>query len=337
MLQSAEKEPSLFPIIVSGKYGYINEWGEVVVQPVFDVAKRFSEGLARVKLNEKWGFIDQFGEIVIEPAHDLKESNDNRRNLDFHEGRAAFSVPQPGKLTRKWGCIDSSGEVVIPPVWDHVSEFSEGIALAGKRIRLTEGLTIIDTSEGFYINRDGEVLDFPIVGDLFSEGLATFRTSDGGERENIASRDKDLTGYIDRSGKIAIQPMKRVCEPFYEGFARVRVYNMDEWGFIDKSGNLICEMKYKNVGDFHEGLARVLVEDWEADIETWGFIDGVGDLVIPPSFANVGNFSNGVSAASICVEISENESMFNAIKCGYIDRHGDWIIEPRFNIICGDF
>lgn len=151
------------------------------------------------------------------------------------------------------------------------------------------------------------------------------------------SRDRDLTGYIDRSGQIAIQPVKRVCERFYEGFARVRVYNMDEWGFIDKSGNLICEMKYKNVGDFHEDLARVLVEDWDEDIETWGFIDEVGDLVIPPSFANVGNFSNGVAAASICIEVSPNESMFNAIKCGYIDRQGEWIIEPRFNIICGDF
>jgi hypothetical protein len=181
------------------------------------------------------------------------------------------------------------------------------------------------------------VLDFPIVGDLFSEGLATFRTGEGSERENAASRDKDLTGYIDRSGKVAIEPERRVCERFYEGSARVRVYDMDEWGFIDKSGNLICEVKYKNVGDFHEGLARVLVEDWDEDIEMWGFIDEVGDVVIPPSFANVGNFSNGVAAASICVEISENESMFNAIKCGYIDRRGEWIIEPRFNIICGDF
>ena len=337
MLQSAEKELSLFPIIVSGKYGYINEWGEVIVQPKFEVAKRFSEGLARVKLNGKWGFIDQFGEIVIEPTHDLKESRDNRRNLDFHEGIAAFSVAQPGKLTRKWGCIDTSGDVVIPLVWDHISEFSEGIALAGRRVRLTEGRTTVVTSEGFYINRNGDVLDFPIVGDLFSEGLATFRTGEGSERENTASRDKDLTGYIDRSGKVAIEPERRVCERFYEGFARVRVYDMDGWGFIDKSGNLICEMKYKNVGDFHEGLARVLVEDWDEDIEAWGFIDEVGDIVIPANFANVGNFSNGVAAASICVEISPNESMFNAIKCGYIDRHGDWIIEPRFNIICGDF
>ncbi len=136
-------------MMISGKYGYINEWGEVVVQPVFEVAKRFSEGLARVKLNGKWGFIDQFGEIVIEPKYGIEKSKDNKRNLDFHEGRAAFSTPQPGRLTGKWGCIDTSGNIVIPPVWDHISEFSEGIALAGKRIRLTEGRTITHTSEGF--------------------------------------------------------------------------------------------------------------------------------------------------------------------------------------------
>ncbi len=111
------------------------------------------------------------------------------------------------------------------------------------------------------------MLDFPIVGGLFSEGLETFRTSDSCERENAASRDKDFTGYINHSGKVAIQPAKRVCERFQEGFARVRVHNMDQWGFIDKTGNLICEMKYKNVGDFHEGLALV------GEADKWGYIN----------------------------------------------------------------
>jgi KWG Leptospira. len=33
----------------SGKFGYIDKTGKVVIEPVFDYAESFSEGLARVK------------------------------------------------------------------------------------------------------------------------------------------------------------------------------------------------------------------------------------------------------------------------------------------------
>ena len=48
-----------FSIVNDHKYGFINEFGKIVINPVFDSADYFSEGLAAVELNDKWGFINQ--------------------------------------------------------------------------------------------------------------------------------------------------------------------------------------------------------------------------------------------------------------------------------------
>ena len=49
----------------SGKWGYIDTNGEWVVNPQFDWANDFSDGLALVELNGKYGYIDKTGAFVI--------------------------------------------------------------------------------------------------------------------------------------------------------------------------------------------------------------------------------------------------------------------------------
>jgi|TARA_B110000902_G_C14193613_1_gene545075 hypothetical protein len=50
-----------------GKYGFINEKGEVIIEFKFEDAGGFKYGLAKVKINNKWGFINEKGKLVIEP------------------------------------------------------------------------------------------------------------------------------------------------------------------------------------------------------------------------------------------------------------------------------
>jgi hypothetical protein len=61
--------PPLFPVNVKGKWGYIDQTGQMVIPPQFGFACRFSEGLATVVTvdgeNEKHGFIDRTRTIVV--------------------------------------------------------------------------------------------------------------------------------------------------------------------------------------------------------------------------------------------------------------------------------
>ena len=46
----------------NGKWGFINERQEWVIQPRFDDAKEFQGGKAAVRQSGKWGFINKRGE-----------------------------------------------------------------------------------------------------------------------------------------------------------------------------------------------------------------------------------------------------------------------------------
>lgn len=50
----------------TGKWGFVNSDGKITIEPKFDEAKSFSNGLAAVKSGDKWGFINQSGELVID-------------------------------------------------------------------------------------------------------------------------------------------------------------------------------------------------------------------------------------------------------------------------------
>lgn len=55
----------------NGWFGFINEKGEYLVEPVFDEAEEFVGGIALVKQNEKWGYIKIDGTYLLEPQFDV--------------------------------------------------------------------------------------------------------------------------------------------------------------------------------------------------------------------------------------------------------------------------
>lgn len=133
--QEAKKSEPPLPFPRKGKYGYRDKSGEFVIQPQFDYAGEFSEGLAVVGLGKfpatKWGYINLQGNLVIpaqfEGAH------------DFSDGMAAVSLG--GKL----GYIDRTGKLVVKPQFDEAQKFSGGRA----RVRIIK--------DGYgYINKQGE-------------------------------------------------------------------------------------------------------------------------------------------------------------------------------------
>ena len=92
--------------------------GKFVINPQFDIALDFSEGLAPVRIGEirtgEWGFIDKQGKIVINPQFDSARS--------FSEGLAAVSIDG------KSGFIDKQGKFVINPQFGDADNFWKGLA-----------------------------------------------------------------------------------------------------------------------------------------------------------------------------------------------------------------
>ncbi len=67
---------------VSGKWGFVNTDGELVIDPEYDDARSFANGLAAVQQGEYWGYVSESGDIAIEPRF--------LGALDFSESGTAF-------------------------------------------------------------------------------------------------------------------------------------------------------------------------------------------------------------------------------------------------------
>jgi hypothetical protein len=329
---SVDEHAVLFPVHKSGKGGYINAQGELVIPFRFDTVGDFSEGLARAECAGRWGFIDTVGRWVIKPqfpwAHDFSDglarvqvggealSYNTRWGFidksgtmvvkptveelpssisesdDFHEGLAVVQVKF------KKGFIDETGKVVIPPQFSYVYPFSEGLAAVA---------TDEHGDKWGYIDKSGKLV-IPANFDwasIFSEGLAPVNR-------------KPPCGFVDQSGAFVLKPpvsedekdCAAVWGHFNEGLARWKFGN--KYGFIDKTGNVAVEPKYDRTFEFSEGLAAVLVDG------KWGYIDKTGRMVIAPrELHSAESFKHGV--ASVVTKDGKH---------GYIDKTGKYVWEP---------
>ena len=127
----------LFPICQGGKYGFIDARGRIRVQPQFEGAMTFTEGLAGFVADGKWGYIDSVGKVAIEPAFDSCRA--------FSDGLAIITVKD------KSGFIDRTGRVRIEPRYYRCDSFEDGLA------RVQESMT----SREVFIDQTGAVVFGP--------------------------------------------------------------------------------------------------------------------------------------------------------------------------------
>lgn len=351
------KSDDWFPVRVNGKAGYIDRTGKVVLEPQFDGASYFSEGLAVISVGRNTiytagysqGYIDETGAVVIKPQWDATSS--------FSEGLAAVGfdqTEQEGKIGNRtyytssshpwylWGFIDKTGKTVIDTKFSHVSEFRDGIAVANTEPN--------ELKYGF-INKQGNWIIQPQFehANQFYEGLA---------RVFVIGK----YGFIDKAGKMIIKPKFSWAEDFSEGLACVKLggdvvnpvgmssirHNAD-YAFIDHAGKIKFKVGRSGCKPFSDGFARVAIGGehrvvdksgkfaFDSSIDVWsefsnglaeihlrgneiGFIDREGKIIIRVPFGKASDFYNGL--AEVC------ESYDFGAKCGYIDKTGKVIWEP---------
>ena len=314
----------LFPVWVKSrdKWGYIDVSGRMVIEPMFDKAQNFSDGMSRIMAPDgRYGFIDESGRQIIPPC--LEEAG------SFSDGLATATIDGQNCY------IDKSGRVVLYSQHEVNGPFYDGLAMVrsasdknrmcafidktGAYVikpvegnlrfawRFTEGLAWFEiprTNKWGYINRSGGVAidaKFDDYAGEFSEGLAEVRL-----------------GWIDRSGHYVISAEDYDFEmhpegKFSEGLAPFSSRFGKRRGFVDKSGEIVLDFScYAGIHEFAEGLARVTVLMEDGSYK-YGFIDKSGLEVIPPIYDSAWDFVDGLA------EIEMNGMP------GYINKKGETV------------
>jgi hypothetical protein len=256
-------------------YGYIHPDGSWAIPPAFDNAGPFREGVAvTTRYHARSGEpIATFIDVAAKPLFDKKLCVDPPLTSFVH-GLARAGVMTSGRCQVS-GVMDRRGRFVVPPRDEQYISLSEDGAIlveAGRRHRLlnAKGRTLFEVSgeeaqihlagEGrAFFSRNGKstglvdaltgkVIVEPIArwvyGGKFSEGLASMRMFAPPGSEDL------LTGYLDRSGKIVIEPRFDGAREFLDGIAWVRLKDGQE-GIIDRSGQWrVPPVKHRRIQPF---------------------------------------------------------------------------------------
>jgi hypothetical protein len=236
-----------------GRWGLVDRYGRWVVAPTFESLGRFiDDGLINAQLGGKWGFIDTSGKWVIEPRFDVARgfgctgfAEDmalveigGQSGLINRKGEVLFLTPNelrcnggplltvitpqvPGMdvWSRRYGLIDASGRVVVEPQFHSILGYSEGLYLA-----LLHG-------KPSYLDAEGRTVISGVGGGPFREGLATHRGP------------STLLGYIDRTGRVIIEPAYERATDFDGGLAKV--VDGDRVSYLDRTGRVVYSMRFQ--------------------------------------------------------------------------------------------
>lgn len=105
---------------LGGKFGYIDQDGNEVIDLKYEGATLFDDGIAAVKKDNKWGAINKEDEVVIEFQYAIMSS--------YQEG-FAIAKNDDGQ----WGMIDRSNNAYFKFAYEYLTPMNdEGVAIAKK-------------------------------------------------------------------------------------------------------------------------------------------------------------------------------------------------------------
>jgi uncharacterized protein (TIGR02145 family) len=322
----------------NGEYQYIDipQKGKIVINPQFERAHLFRDGLALVKTSGtegKWGYIDKKGKFAIAPVYSKAQ--------DFSEGMAWVQMEnQPPML------IDKKGKIILQ-IDSLTAAYPFNQGLAGVYV-YSQGQSLT-----MFIDKKGNTVATMVQGEkiipVMEDELYIFQ-----------NKENEKWGYKNKSGETVLNAQFDDIGFFLDGMTVTK--NGNKWGTIDKKGNIIINPQYDSLAYDGNGLFLARVgKKWgwvnkkgeitinpQFDLSMgfrgnklapvqmgskWGYIDKNGQIIINPQFSAAFPFS-GDYAMVINTEEKAGSSRFanTEVKAGFIGKDGNFTVPPLYDI-----
>lgn len=242
---------------VGQSFGFINDEGNLVIQPIFSRCRNFHQGVAIIEYNQKAGAINKNGDYILPPEYDkihlasdsilLAEKDADGLVYDL-SGKLILKMPSVKWKSndRKTLCVKQAGDMFLisleDPNWRsdtfpsmlYLNEHRWAVKVMDKyRLMNSEGM-LLSENEYAQINR-------------FSEGIAAYSKG-------------DYWGYLDTTGNELTEPVFGLAWDYRNGLARAAFE--EGIGFINHQQKLAFYPPENalDLRDFSEGLAAILIE-----------------------------------------------------------------------------
>lgn len=269
---------------MNGKYGYIDKTGKMVIAPQWVDATSFGGGTATIKSDKKikytsgtvtgffvpYGVIDKTGKVISAMQWSVAEDLSGSSNL--------LKIV----LKDKYGLLNAAGKIVAAPQWDAVGYFEDGFDIASYKVNNKWGI----------FDRDGKIITPPQYDRMVVEQNTVIA-------EGLIPVCKDsLWGYIDYTGKTVINPTWKMVSAFQNGVA-IASSGDDKICYIDKTGKVLMEpVDFWDAASFiKDGFARASFKI-DAFNSLFGTFDAKGNTIISPDWSHISDFRNGYAIAN---------------------------------------
>lgn len=246
----------------TGKYGYKDESGKIVVKPVYDIAYEFTDGkYAEVNIGAdyaknkggKWGIIDAKGKLI----HPVKY--DNAKCLGYN----LFALNIGHKFSNmdaspsgKFAIFNAAGKALTPFAYS-------GFLTA---VRFEEGFAPLETW-------DGKKQRYGLLDSTGKVAVPVKYDEVGGFREGLCKLSLNgKAGFINKTTKMVIPLKYEDAGSFSEGLASVKLNG--KWGFVDAKGKEVIALQYEDAKYFEEGYAAVKQNG------KWGVINKENNVIV---------------------------------------------------------
>jgi len=284
LFSSIAQSQELIPYRKGDQWGFCKKDKTIIIQPEYDNAWPFENGLAKVEKDGRQGFINKRNKIVIPFIYESCSQ------------KGGFIIVYKES---KFGVIDLKGKEVIELNYDKISRLKD------HSFEVTK-----DKKAGlFNIKKFLFITNLNLTIPIEFDDIYTTNVS-----EVVRVEKKEKWGLFTTEGQ-QLTLLNYENEPdhelkFTEGLALVSVNN--KWGFVDSKGEEVITPQFYELHPFHNGLARIKKDSIS------GFIDKSGELVVSSKYFILSDFYEGMAQ----VAIIENNGMFLQKKIGYMHTDG---------------
>lgn len=302
------QQPEKF--VQSYKFGYKDKKGNVVIQPIYNMAHDFYKGVASVKLDKKWALIDTKGTSITSFKYDNINNREENQNyylvaINYKWGilnlagkeivepkyDVIFNLYKQGidknylrvYLDKKWGLIDTNGRAITPIKYQEISQYIDGYAkvkLNDKWIRIDEkGREITESQVADKLTSDGNSAQKPRSDGFLKNYDEASKCGMGEELYRVRKGNK--WGLITKDGKVIVAPK---YDEIYDEF-NLWSWNIARTSLNGKKGYIgaygeIAAPKYDFADKFNKTVAKVGIKDSKGEYK-YGFINTTGKEFIP--------------------------------------------------------
>ncbi len=228
----------VYIVKINGKYGALNRFGQILLEPKFEKLGDFKNGFAYYNENGLYGFVSKNG-IQIKAEFDWIS--------DFDMNQLAIF-----KKNNKYGIVNSSGKKILESQFDLILKTKYSVFIV-----VNNGNYGFFSATGCFIT--------PLIYEYLKEKNEDYYTN--GVYFKLLKKGEQA--LMDENGAIFLN-FGIYSEVNFLSDDLLRVKRKNKYGYIDKKLNVKIPFTYDEAGEFANGLAIVKTKETYALITCFG-------------------------------------------------------------------